>query len=150
VSADLLTISEAAEAAGCTPAELRVWHARYGWPPARRTSGGYRLYDTETVAAITRVVTLRNAGTAIGDLIGHGAPLLAKLAARPDPLDLSGLVVPATRDGAQLHADLLAAIRRGLSRTAIRFTAESNLPRIHPSDRAAILALVERYEGTPS
>lgn len=57
-----LTISDLSRRTGLTPATLRAWEARYGFPvPARRASG-HRRYDGKDVSLIEEVLRRRATG----------------------------------------------------------------------------------------
>jgi hypothetical protein len=147
-----LTISEAATAAGCTDHELRVWSFRYGWPNPHRSASGYRLYSPALVELIRRVVVARNSGVMIGCLLGSGSPVFPATMVPAGPprarllIDLAGVPDPQREDGRDLALFLLSAVGRGSTAAEVRHIAEVRISRVHPGDRPAILALVERIE----
>ena len=61
----LLTIGEVARRTGLTPATLRVWESRYGFPEPTRGAGGQRCYEAEVVDQVLQVVADRAAGLAL-------------------------------------------------------------------------------------
>lgn len=140
------SISDAAKAAGCTPAELRIWTERYGWPQPSRDRHGWRSFAPTLVADLQRVVALRNAGTPIGAIIGTGRPVFPGERIEAHRIDLSGLPEPSSQDGRELCLALASSIQRGLSPSEVRHIAEVRLSRVRPTDRGAVLALVKRYE----
>ncbi len=58
----LFTIGELAERTGLSVRTIRFWSDADIVPPTGRTGTGYRLYDTESVARIDLVKTLRDLG----------------------------------------------------------------------------------------
>src|SRR3954469_12712957 len=57
-----LTIGDLAARTGLSPATLRVWESRHGFPrPARRESG-HRRYDERDVDLVTQVIRRRDSG----------------------------------------------------------------------------------------
>ena len=57
-----LTIGELARRTGLTPAVLRTWETRHGFPVPRRLTSGHRRYAEADVAAVEGVLRRRNAG----------------------------------------------------------------------------------------
>lgn len=57
-----LTIGEMAARTGLTPAVLRTWEARHGFPVPERSTGGHRCYPETDVDLIQRVLHLQRAG----------------------------------------------------------------------------------------
>ena len=55
----VLTIREAAEAVGCSPATVRLWE-RQGLLRPPRSDSGYRLYDAQQIARLRRIARLRS------------------------------------------------------------------------------------------
>ena len=63
VSADqLLTIGTLAERTGLSPATLRMWEQRHGFPTPQRLESGHRRYLESDVDAVERVLRRREAG----------------------------------------------------------------------------------------
>ncbi len=58
-----LTIGELADRSGLSPATLRVWESRHGFPVPHRLESGHRRYTEADVEAIQAVVRHRDAGT---------------------------------------------------------------------------------------
>ncbi|WP_308196228.1 DICT sensory domain-containing protein [Nocardioides bruguierae] len=56
------SIGDLAERTGVSPATLRMWEARHGFPMAVRLDGGHRRYTDADVAAVRRVLARRDAG----------------------------------------------------------------------------------------
>ncbi|MGH2735254.1 MAG: MerR family transcriptional regulator [Actinomycetota bacterium] len=44
---------------GVSPATIRSWEKRYGWPVSVRTAGGHRRYRRGDLATFRRVARLR-------------------------------------------------------------------------------------------
>ncbi|MBD8871181.1 DICT sensory domain-containing protein [Nocardioides donggukensis] len=72
-----LTIGDLAERTGLTPAVLRMWESRHGFPVPRRLDSGHRRYAETDVATVTRVLRRRDAGVrlevAIAEVSGQDA-----------------------------------------------------------------------------
>jgi DICT domain-containing protein len=60
-----LAIKDVAERTGLTPATIRVWEQRYGFPAPERTSSGYRQYTDRDVATLRRVLAFRGVGLSV-------------------------------------------------------------------------------------
>src|SRR3954465_15928383 len=54
-----LAIREVADQTGLAAGTIRMWEQRYGFPAPERTAAGYRLYSSEDVDTLRRVVALR-------------------------------------------------------------------------------------------
>lgn len=74
----LLTIGTLAERTGLSPATLRMWEQRHGFPTPQRLESGHRRYLESDVAAVERVVRRRDAGVRLDFAI-------ADALADPDP-----------------------------------------------------------------
>ncbi len=57
-----LTIGQLASRTGVSPATLRMWETRHGFPVPIRLESGHRRYDQGHVAAVDHVVRRRDAG----------------------------------------------------------------------------------------
>ncbi len=62
----LLTIGDLAERTGVSPATLRSWESRYGFPRPIRLPGGHRRYADPDVAAVLEVLRHRRSGLSLG------------------------------------------------------------------------------------
>jgi DNA-binding transcriptional MerR regulator len=71
-SADL-TIGDLARRTGVTPAVLRTWETRHGFPHPRRLESGHRRYAESDVALIERVLRRRDAGIRLEVAIAEAA-----------------------------------------------------------------------------
>lgn len=58
-----LTIGDLADRTGLSPATLRAWETRHGFPVAHRRESGHRRYDESTVDVVREVVRRRDGGT---------------------------------------------------------------------------------------
>jgi DICT domain-containing protein len=58
-----LTIGDLAERTGLSPATLRMWEVRHGFPVPHRLESGHRRYREEDVETIQSVVRHKDAGT---------------------------------------------------------------------------------------
>ncbi len=68
-----LTISDLARRTGLTPATLRAWETRHGFPVPTRLASGHRRYDEEAVAQVQQVLRRRDAGVRLEVAIGEAA-----------------------------------------------------------------------------
>ena len=59
----VLTIGDLAERTGLSPATLRMWEQRHGFPEPQRLESGHRRYSEQDVEAVTAVVRHKDAGT---------------------------------------------------------------------------------------
>jgi hypothetical protein len=150
---DTYAIAEAAKLSGTTPAVLRVWSARYGWPSPRRTHSGYRRYTAAEIELIKEVRLLVTAGRDLRDIIVDGKPVLSgdQPAAARAHLEFGDLPAPRTGEGYDTRTRLIAGILQrhpGIVRWAIL-----NRARLHPADREAavdgILRLATEQLGNP-
>jgi DICT domain-containing protein len=73
-----LTIGDLARRTGLTPAVLRMWESRHGFPQPHRLESGHRRYAEADVALVERVLRRRDAGirldVAIAEAAGSAAP----------------------------------------------------------------------------
>lgn len=58
-----LTIGELAKQTALSPAVLRMWESRYGFPEPRRLASGHRRYAASDVEVIRQVLRRKDAGT---------------------------------------------------------------------------------------
>jgi len=58
-----LTIGDLAERTGLTPATLRVWESRHGFPRPVRLESGHRRYDQHDVDLVLQVLRRRDSGS---------------------------------------------------------------------------------------
>jgi len=58
----MLTIGALAERTGLSPATLRMWEQRHGFPSPQRLASGHRRYLESDVSAVERVARRREAG----------------------------------------------------------------------------------------
>jgi len=69
-----LTIGDLARETGLTPAVLRMWETRHGFPTPKRLASGHRRYNDEHVALVRQVLRRRDAGirldVAIAEALG--------------------------------------------------------------------------------
>ena len=80
-----LTIGELAERTGLTPAVLRTWEARHGFPMPQRFASGHRYYRETDVDLVERVLHRQRAGVRLEAAIREvraysGAPSLSVFA----------------------------------------------------------------------
>jgi DICT domain-containing protein len=61
-SADELTIGDLAERTGLSPAVLRMWETRHGFPEPRRIASGHRRYTEDDVELVRQVLRRKDAG----------------------------------------------------------------------------------------
>ncbi|MDQ1016123.1 MerR family transcriptional regulator [Streptomyces afghaniensis] len=79
----LLTIGELARVTGLTVRTIRYWSDEGALPPVARSAGGYRLYDTASVARLELIRTLRELGLGLADVhrVLAGETTVAQVAA---------------------------------------------------------------------
>jgi DICT domain-containing protein len=65
----MLSIGELASRAGLTPAVLRTWEARHGFPVPERAASGHRWYRESDVDLVQRVLHRQRAGVRLGAAI---------------------------------------------------------------------------------
>jgi DICT domain-containing protein/predicted DNA-binding transcriptional regulator AlpA len=58
-----LSIGDLAERTGLTPATLRIWESRHGFPRPRRLESGHRRYDEADVELVRQVLRRRDSGS---------------------------------------------------------------------------------------
>lgn len=86
-----LTIGDLADATGVSPATLRVWEQRHGFPAPRRLDSGHRRYDTSDVDAVVAVLRRREAGVRLDVAIAEATRAAMAGAAPPAPSVYAGL-----------------------------------------------------------
>lgn len=64
-----LSIGDLADRTGISPATLRMWETRHGFPKPQRLDSGHRRYSEEDVSTIERVVQHKDAGTRLEQAI---------------------------------------------------------------------------------
>lgn len=64
-----LSIGDLADRTGVSPATLRMWETRHGFPKPQRLDSGHRRYSEEDVSTIERVVQHKDAGTRLEQAI---------------------------------------------------------------------------------
>ncbi|HEX2893855.1 MAG TPA: DICT sensory domain-containing protein [Marmoricola sp.] len=73
-----LTIGDLATETGLTPAVLRMWETRHGFPKPHRLPSGHRRYTREDADLVRQVLRRRDAGirldVAIAEAVGTTAP----------------------------------------------------------------------------
>jgi len=74
-----LTISDLASRTGLTPATLRAWETRYGFPLPTRRASGHRRYDERDVVQVKEVLRRRDAGVRLETAIADAAEARAVL-----------------------------------------------------------------------
>ncbi|MDF3141170.1 MULTISPECIES: MerR family transcriptional regulator [unclassified Streptomyces] len=130
----LLTIGELARATGLTVRTIRYWSDEGALPPVTRSSGGYRLYDAESVARLELIRTLRELGLGLDDVrkVVSGEKDVASVAAtHVAALDAQIRSLKVTR------AVLSTVARRGS--TAEEMTLMNRLARLSAAERRRIL-----------
>jgi len=92
----LFTIKQAATMTGVREATLRTWERRYGVVSPTRTEAGYRLYGNDSIAAITAMRKLVDAGW---------SPAVAAKAIREGEIPTAGPAMPELREGLRHTGD---------------------------------------------
>lgn len=72
-----LTIGDLARRTGLTPATLRTWETRHGFPVPKRLESGHRRYDEHDVVLVQQVLRRRDAGVRLEVAIGEAADAAA-------------------------------------------------------------------------
>lgn len=139
---------------GVSPALLRLWESRYGWPSPRRTATGQRRFSSVEVTELSQVLNLVRSGRAIGSLLVQGRPVLPQAA--PERVligetELAGCPDPDTEEGQQLRERLVTALRRRDTGAALASCHEA-LWVCRPAERAAavwepVLAMCQAWEA---
>ena len=137
----MVTIQEAARAAGLSRQVLMIWEARYGWPQPVRDRHGARLYSDGDVRDLTRVARWLQAGHKIGSLIRDGVLVGPPRCRCVGPLD----VLARTRFPEAELEDLRAAIVAGLD-TRVEQLRAAIACRLHPRLRPTAWRLVRIAE----
>ncbi|WP_369172495.1 MerR family transcriptional regulator [Streptomyces sp. R28] len=130
----LLTIGELARATGLTVRTIRYWSDEGALPPVTRSSGGYRLYDAESVARLELIRTLRELGLGLDDVrkvVSGEKDVASVAAAHVAALDAQIRSLKVTR------AVLSTVARRGS--TAEEMTLMNKLARLSAAERRRIL-----------
>ena len=78
----MLTIGDLAERTGVTPATLRIWEQRHGFPEPLRRASGHRRYAQAEVDTVRNVIAQRDAGVRLDVAISRAIDQ-AKRTARP-------------------------------------------------------------------
>ncbi|MFJ5034669.1 MerR family transcriptional regulator [Streptomyces sp. NPDC088560] len=130
----LLTIGELARATGLTVRTIRYWSDEGVLTPVTRSPGGYRLYDSEGVARLELIRTLRELGLGLADVrrVLAGERTVAEVAAaHVAALDAQIRALKVTR------AVLSTVARRGS--TAKEMTLMNKLARLSAAQRQRIM-----------
>jgi methanogenic corrinoid protein MtbC1 len=92
----LFTIKQAAKLTGVPEATLRTWERRYSVVTPSRTESGYRLYGTDSIAVLSSMRKLVDAGW---------SPATAAAAVRDGTVSTSGPAMPALQGGLRPPAE---------------------------------------------
>lgn len=79
-----LTIGDLADRTGLTPATLRVWESRHGFPRPVRLESGHRRYDEREVDLVRQVLRRRDSGSRLE--VAIAAVMLAQASVAEPPL----------------------------------------------------------------
>ncbi|MFK4099042.1 MerR family transcriptional regulator [Streptomyces sp. NPDC019531] len=130
----LFTIGELARATGLTVRTIRYWSDAGVLHPVTRSSGGYRLYDAESVARLELIRTLRELGLGLADVrkvVSGEKDVASVAAAHVAALDAQIRSLRVTR------AVLSTVARRGS--TAEEMTLMNKLARLSAAERRRIM-----------
>ena len=72
-----LTIGDLAQRTGLTPAVLRMWESRHGFPSPQRIESGHRRYSDSDVELVRQVVRRKDAGVRLEVAIAEAAAATA-------------------------------------------------------------------------
>src|SRR3546814_18369103 len=73
--ARMLSIGELAEQTGLSPATLRMWETRHGFPEAKRQEIGHRRHEHRTVDRVRAVLARQSVGVRLDAAIAALAAL---------------------------------------------------------------------------
>src|SRR5690349_25044929 len=73
------SIRIASRLTGVSPATLRMWERRYGFPRPERTTGGSRLYSESEVEALRLLRRALEHGYRPNEVVGKSSPELRQL-----------------------------------------------------------------------
>ncbi|MFC9131975.1 MerR family transcriptional regulator [Streptomyces sp. NPDC057099] len=140
----LLTIGELARVTGLTVRTIRYWSDEGALPPVGRSAGGYRLYDSASVARLELIRTLRELGLGLADVrrvLAGEATVAQVAAAHVVALDAQISSLKVTR------AVLSTVAKRGSS--AEEMTLMNRLARLSAAERRQIVEdfMAEVFEG---
>lgn len=76
-SAAALTIGDLAERTGLSPAVLRMWESRHGFPVPQRMPSGHRRYSEDDVELVRRVLRRKEAGSRLEAAIAEASAATA-------------------------------------------------------------------------
>ncbi|WP_449350682.1 MerR family transcriptional regulator [Streptomyces shaanxiensis] len=130
----LFTIGELARVTGLTVRTIRYWSDEDVLGPVTRSAGGYRLYDTESVARLELIRTLRELGLGLDvvrQVVAGEKDLASVAAAHVAALDAQIRSLKVTR------AVLSTVARRGS--TAEEMTLMNKLARLSAAERQRIV-----------
>ncbi|NEB05755.1 MerR family transcriptional regulator [Streptomyces sp. SID13726] len=140
----LFTIGELARATGLTVRTIRYWSDEGVLHPVARSTGGYRLYDTEAAARLELIRTLRELGLGLDvvrEVVEGEKNLASVAAAHVAALDARIASLKVTR------AVLSTVARRGS--TAEEMTLMHKLARLSAAERRRIMEefVAETFHG---
>ncbi|KFG73592.1 helix-turn-helix domain-containing protein [Streptomyces mutabilis] len=140
----LMTIGELARTTGLTVRTIRYWSDEGALPPVTRSTGGYRLYDAESVARLELIRTLRELGLgldAVSRVLAGETTVAQVAAAHVSALDAQIRSLRVTR------AVLSTVARRGS--TPKETTLMNKLARLSAAERRRITEdfMAEVFEG---
>jgi DNA-binding transcriptional MerR regulator len=143
----LFTIGELARTTGLTVRTIRYWSDEGVLSPVTRSTGGYRLYDAQSVARLELIHTLRELGLGLDDVrkVLAGETTVAEVAAaHVAALDAQIGSLKVTR------AVLSTVARRGS--TAEEMTLMNKLARLSAAERKRIMEefVEELFHGLDS
>ena len=78
-----LTIGDLAERTGLSPATLRMWESRHGFPRPQRRDSGHRRYAESDVSLVMQVIRRRDAGARLEVAIAEVALAQASVQSPP-------------------------------------------------------------------
>jgi DNA-binding transcriptional MerR regulator len=140
----LLSIGELARRAGLPVRTIRFWSDAGVLPPAARTAGGRRLYDSAGAAQLELLATLRELGLGLADVrrVLAGQASIAEIAgAHRDAIDAQIRVL-------QLHRAALAAVVKRAASDEEK-VAMDKLATMSPAERRQMIDdfLAEVFQG---
>jgi DICT domain-containing protein len=105
-----MAIREVAEQTGLAAGTIRMWEQRYGFPEPERTAAGYRLYSSDDVDTLRRVITLRESGLSVPAALERARAAATTVTDRPSIFG----AVPAAGRTRMLRKRTLIAMSRAI------------------------------------
>src|SRR3546814_8209088 len=127
----MLSIGELPDQTGLSPATLRMWETRHGFPEAKRQESGHRRYEHRTVDRVRAVLARQSVGVRLDAAIAE-----------------LGAIAPATpsvhAELRRTHPDLVPLVLRKSSLIAVSHAIEDECTA--QADRAVLFGAFQREQ----